>query len=74
MRLIKSRLQDNDIEMYSADNDEKSVIVERLIRTLKNQFCKYMILVSKNVYIDKLSGVANKNCITYQNTFEMKPA
>ena len=27
---------------------------ERFIRTLKNEIYKYMILVSKNVYIDKL--------------------
>ena len=32
---IKSWLLDNDIEMYSTDNEEKSVVAERFIRILK---------------------------------------
>ena len=30
---MKSWLQDNNIEMYSTDNEEKSVVTERFIRT-----------------------------------------
>ena len=33
---MKSELEKNDIEMYSAHNDGKSVISKRLIKTLKN--------------------------------------
>ena len=36
-RSMKSQLQDNDIEMYSRHNKEKSVVTERFIRTLKNK-------------------------------------
>ena len=32
----------NDIEMYLTDNEGKSVIAERFIRTLKNKIYKYM--------------------------------
>ena len=32
-RTMKSWLQDNNIEMYSTDNEEKSVVTERFIRT-----------------------------------------
>ena len=46
-RLTKSWLQDNYII--------KSVVAERLIRTLKNKIYKYMTSVSKNVYIDQPS-------------------
>ena len=42
-------LKDNDIVMYSTNNEEKSVIAERFIRTLKNKIYKYMISLSKNV-------------------------
>ena len=35
-RLMKSWLQDNDIDMYSAHNKWKFVVAERFIRTLKN--------------------------------------
>ena len=51
-RSIKSFLQNNDIEMYSTHNEEKSAIAERLIRNLKNKIFKYMASISKNVYID----------------------
>ena len=44
----------NDIEMYSTHNDGKSVLAERFIRTSKNKIYKYVILISKNVYINKL--------------------
>ena len=46
-RPIKSWLQDNDIEMYSTHNEDKSVIAERFIRTLKNKIYKYMTSVLK---------------------------
>ena len=36
-RLMKSWLEKNDIEMYSAHNEGKSVVAERFIRTLKNK-------------------------------------
>ena len=32
----------NDIEMYSTHNEGKSVVVERFIRTFRNDFYKYM--------------------------------
>ena len=50
---MKSLLRDNNIEMYSIHNKEKSVAAERFIRTLKNRIYKYMTSISKNVYIDK---------------------
>ena len=37
-RTIKSWLRDNDIEMYSIHNEEKSIVAERVIRTLKIEF------------------------------------
>ena len=37
-RSTKSWLEKNDIEMYSTHNEEKSVIAERFIRTLKIKF------------------------------------
>ena len=38
-------------------NEGKSIVAERFIRTLKNQICKYMTSISKNVYIDKLGDI-----------------
>ena len=66
-RLMKSFLQNNDIQMYSAHNEGKSVIAERFIRNLKNKVHKCMTSVSKNVYIDKLDDIPNKHKNTYHN-------
>ena len=40
-------LRDNNIEMYSTNNEGKSVVVERFIGTLKNKIYKYMTSISK---------------------------
>ena len=42
---MKSLLQNNDIEMYSANNEGKAIIAERLFRTLKTKIYKYMTLI-----------------------------
>ena len=39
-RSMKSWLQDNEKEMYSAHNEGKSVVAERFIRTLKSKIYK----------------------------------
>ena len=38
--------------MYSTHDEEKSVVAERFIRTLKNTIYKYMAPISRNVYVD----------------------
>ena len=43
------QLQDNDTEMYSVRNEEKSAVAKG--RTLKNKIYKRTTLISKNVYI-----------------------
>ena len=37
---LKKWLKDNDIEMYSINNEGKSVVAERFIRTLKTKIYK----------------------------------
>ena len=60
-------MQNNNKEMYSTYKEEKTVIAERFIRTLKNKIYKYMTSISKNVDIDKLDDIVNKHKITDQN-------
>ena len=66
-------MENNDIEMYSIDNERKSVVAERFIRTLKTKIYKYMTSVSKNVYIDKLNDIVGECNNTYHITAKMKP-
>ena len=70
---FKKWLKDNDTEMYLVHNEGKSVVAERIIRTLKNEIYKYMTSVSKNVYIDKLANIANEYNNTYHRKIKMKP-
>ena len=70
---FKKWLQDNDLVMYSTNNEGKSVVAERFIRTLKSKIYKYMTSISKNVYIDKLNATVNKYNNTYHTTIKMKP-
>ena len=70
---FKKWLQDNDIIMYLTHNEGKSVVVERLIRTIKNKIFKYMTSISKNVYIDKLDDILDEYNNAYNRTIKMKP-
>ena len=59
--------------MYSTNNEGKSVIAERFIRTLKNKIYKYLASISKNVYIDKLDDIVKEYNNTYHTSIKMKP-
>ena len=70
---FKKWIKDNDIGMYSTNNEGKSVIAERFIRTLKTKIYKYMTSISKNVYINKLDDIVKKYNNTYHTSIKMKP-
>ena len=70
---MKPWLKDNDIEMYSTHNEGKSVVGERFIRTLKTKIYEYMTSVSKNLYIEKLDKIVNKQNNTQNRTIKMNP-
>ena len=64
---------DNHVAMYSTHNEEKSVVAEKFIRTLKNNICRHMTSITKSVYIDKLDDIVNEYNNTYHRTIKMKP-
>ena len=66
-------LSDNDINMYSMNNEGKSVVAERFIRTLKNKLYKHMTATGKNVYYNVLDDIVNKYNNTKHSTIKMKP-
>ena len=72
-RSMKSWLEKNNIEMYSAHNKGKSVVAERFIRTIKNKIYKHMTSISKNVYIDKLDKIVNEYNNAKHRPTIMKP-
>ena len=54
---VKKCLKDDDIEMYSINNEGKSVVAEKFIRALNTKIYKYMTSISKNVHVDKLDDI-----------------
>ena len=67
-KLLKSWLRDSYIQIYSIDNEGKSVIAERFIRTSKKKKkkkIKCMSTISKTVYIDTLGDIFDKKNRTY---------
>ena len=63
----------NNIGIYSTCNEEKAVVAERFIRTLKNKIFKHMTAISKNVYFVVLDDIFNKYNNTVHRTIKMKP-
>ena len=59
--------------MFSAYNEEKSVVAERFIRTLKNKIFKHRTATSKNVYFDVLDDIIDKCNNTVHKTIKTKP-
>ena len=72
-RDFKKWLSDNNIIMYSTDNEGKSVVAERFIRTLKNKLYTHMTATGKNVYYNVLDNVVSKYNNTKHSTIKMKP-
>ena len=62
-----------DIKTYSTNNEGKSVIAERFIRTLKTKIYKCITSISKNVYIDKIDDIVKEYNNKYHTLIKMKP-
>ena len=70
-KLFKSFLKISNIEMYSKNNEKKSVVAERFIRTLKNKIFSDMSAISKNVYFDVSDDIVEKCNNTVHKTIKM---
>ena len=60
------------IELYSTENEEKSSVVERWIRTMKEKMWKYFSANSTNVYTDVLPDLV-KEYNTRHSSIKMTP-
>ena len=59
--------------MYSTFNEEKSVVVERFIKTLKNKIYKHMTTIEKNVYFNDLDDIVKNYNNTIHTSIKIKP-
>ena len=61
------------IELYSTENEEKSSVVERLIRTMKEKMWKYFTANSTSHYINVLSDLVKEYNNTRHSSIKMTP-
>ena len=61
------------IELYSTENEEKSSVVERWIRTMKEKMWKYFSANSTNVYINVLPDLVREYNNTRHSSIKMMP-
>ena len=61
------------IELYSTENEEKSSVVERWIRTMKEKMWKYFTDNNTNVYVDILPGLVEDYNNTRHSSIKMTP-
>ena len=61
------------IKLYSTENEEKSSVVERWIRMMKETMWKYFSANSTNVYIDVLPDLVREYNNTRHSSIKMTP-
>ena len=61
---VKALLLASDVQLYSTENEEKSCVVERWNRPMKEKMFKYFSANSTRKYINVLDEMVNK----YNNT------
>ena len=66
-------LKKNKIILYHTQNEEKSSVVERWNKTMKNKMCKMFSANNNTVYWDKLDKLVDDYNNTYHSGIKMKP-
>ena len=72
-KTLKSFLKLHNVELYSTQNEEKSCVVERFNRTLKEKMFKYFTAFNTTKYYDVLSDILLEYNNSFHNTIKMTP-
>ena len=70
---FKEFLKKNNIILYHTENEEKSSIVERWNKTMKNKMWKMFSANNNTIYWDKLDKLVDDYNYTYHSSIEMTP-
>ena len=71
---LKAVFASNNVTIYSAENEEKSSIVERWNRTMKNIMWKYFTANTTQKYVDVLPNMVEKYNNTYHRSIKLTPS
>ena len=61
------------VELYSTENDEKSCVIERFSRTIKEKMFKYFSVNNTRKYVDVLDLLVDKYNNTIHSSMKMTP-
>ena len=70
---FKEFLNKSRIKLYHTENEEKSSVVERWSRTMKNRMCKMFTVNNNTVYWDKLDKLVDDYNNTKHSGVKMTP-
>ena len=70
---MKELLDKHNIILYSTENEEKSSVVERWNRTMKNKMWKMFTANNNTVYYDKLDNLVKSYNSTKHSSIKMTP-
>ena len=71
---LKVVLPANNVMLYYMENEEKSSVVERWNRTMKNIIWKYFTANNTQKYIDVLPSMVEKYNNTYHRSIKLTPS
>lgn len=72
-RQVKELFKNNNIELYSTENEEKSSVVERWIGTMKQHMYKYFTANETTKYYDVLDNLVKDYNNTVHSSIKMTP-
>ncbi len=70
---VKVLLQVSGTELYSTENEEKSSVIERWNRTMKEMMFKYFTANSTNIYVDILGDMVERYNNAMHSSIKMSP-
>ena len=71
---LQQYLKKKDIQFYTANNEPKASVVERVNRTLKSKLYRYFTAVNSLSYIDVLQDLVDSYNNTYHRSIGRAPA
>ena len=73
-KLLKKYFKEEDVHMFIARSESKSVFAERLIKTLKVKLFKYMYYNQTYRYINVLADIGESYNNSYHSSIKMAPS
>ena len=70
---MKDLLAKNKITLYSTENEEKSSVLERWNRTIKNKVWKHFTIQRNTQYLDVLPKILKQYNNTKHSSIKMTP-